>query len=520
MSLTRRQIGSAWTYNVTGASTTIPLSARNIQPGSLVRAWFRYESRNVGLTVTDSVGASWQVVRFFSANVTIALAWSWNHPGGDSVVITGNLASSQGYRNAVAWEETGGDLTDPAILSSLVTTGGNVNLSHWVPSADPLADTVHGSGPFSLSSTAVPLSGAVLVGKTNYLLCSVVRGVRTPQRYASHSAFGGTSRAHLSMAFRAPAAESVAMRKRRSAFAPAVSAPASIDLSANALAQAAATAALDVQAGGATVDLAAVGAAQAAASASLLKGVSLSSAGLSVATGGASMAHVVPLQASAVAIAQSGADLALGITLSASGLAQAAGAAALSTSSGVELEANGQAQATGGAVLSLVVNLSAAGVAQALSTAGLAQGVALAAAGAGQAGGSAALQVGAPLDLAAAGGAQASGGASLWLDVPLGAAALAQAAAAGSLQLSVPLGAAALAQAGGTAVLAGAVTLSAGGQVVATGGAALQVLGALEGVTKGLRMRAPVRGWAVVPAARVWQVRQRRRVWRMADASR
>lgn len=328
--------------------------------------------------------------------------------------------------------------------------------------------------------------------------------------------------------------------ERRRIWAAVPGGPVTHNLSAAALAQAAATAALDVQAGGTTVDLAAGGGAQAAASASLLKGVSLASAGLAVATGGASVAHVVPLQASAVAVAQAGVGLALGVTLSAAGLAQAAGAAgmahgvplaaagagqasgsaALSTSSGLELAAGAQAQASGGAVLSLVVNLSAAGVAQALATAGLAQGVPLAAAGLAQAGGSAALQVGAPLDLAAAGVAQATAGASLWVDVPLSAAALAQAAAAGSLQLSVPLAAAALAQAGGSAVLAGAVTLAAGGQAVATGGATLQVMGALEGVTKGLRLQPPVRRWAVAPAARVWQVRQRRRVWRMADAGR
>lgn len=214
MSLTRRQIGAAWSYGVSASATTIPLPSRTIQRGSLVKAVFRYEASNVALTVTDSAGGVWRVERHFQTNVNVAIAWCWNHPGGSNVVITGNLASSQSYRDGYAWEETGGDVCDPAIPESIVKTHGTAaaGMSHWVGS-DPLADTIHVSGAYS--STA-PTAAQTLIGSSSYSVVSCIRGQRLTRRFARHSFTGsGTSIAHISMAFRAPEAEYVALAKRR-----------------------------------------------------------------------------------------------------------------------------------------------------------------------------------------------------------------------------------------------------------------------------------------------------------------
>lgn len=389
----------------------------------------------------------------------------------------------------------------------------------WLAVYDGTASLgLYRNGVNAVASRANTAASGALSSMDNIALGGVMRGTPTIA--------GGGSRQYLGMAFnQALKAEHAKELQRnpwqvlrpaqRCIFVPVSGgSPVTHDLSASALAQAAATAALDVQAGGVAVDLAAAGAAQAASSAQLLKGVSLASAGLAVASGGASMSHVVPLSGAAVAVVQAGADLSLAVTLAASALIRAAGAANLSTSAGADLDAAGAAQAAASATLSLVVNLSAAAVGQALATAAMAHGVPLAAAGAGQAGGAAALQAGSGADLAAAGIAQASAGAALWLDVPLSAAALAQAVAGGSLTLAVPLRADALAQAGGTAVLAGAVTLHAGGQVVATAAASLLVMGPLSQYDKGKTVKPDRRSWRAPADARGWKVLAEQRSWR------
>lgn len=207
MSLTRRLIGSPVSVESVDGSTSFAFPALNIPRGSLVKAYFRYEDADVGLSVTDTAGGKWRVIRQFNGNVSVALAWSWNHPGGTEVQITGQLAASQSWRFGAAWVESGGDLSDPAIMESLVSEGVfSTPLNHFVKS-DPFADTTHVSASFNNSSgSAAANSYLRTVHRSNYAISAVILGRRMPIRQAAFTLSAGNS-AHISLAFRAPEAE-------------------------------------------------------------------------------------------------------------------------------------------------------------------------------------------------------------------------------------------------------------------------------------------------------------------------
>lgn len=474
MSLTRRLLGVPVSVESVDGATSFAFPALDIPRGSLVKAYFRYEEGDVGVTVTDTAGGKWRVVRQFFGGVNVALAWSWNHPGGSAVQITGLLAASQSWRFGAAWVESGGDLGDPAILTSLISEGVfSTPLNHFVKS-DPFADTTHVNGSFNNSSGATEVNSYLRrVHASNYSRAAVILGRRLSIRQAAFSLSAGNT-ANISLAFRAPAAEYAQARSFQRRILVAVpSGATSHSLDAAAQAAAAATATLTVQA---TAQLAGSAQAQAAASATLLKGVTLAAASIAQAGASASLAHGVPLAASAAAVAASSGGLALGVTLAASAIATAAASAGLTVTQQNALSANAAAQASGSAVLSLQVLLSAAAVAQAAAAATASVGKTLAANAVGQAGGSAALQVGAATDLGAAAQAQASAGAQLAVEIPLTAQALAQAMAAGSLTVSVRLQADALARSSATAVLSEEARLSAGAVAMASASALLQVL--------------------------------------------
>lgn len=486
MSLTRRLIGSPVSVESVDGSTSFAFPALNIPRGSLVKAYFRYEDADVGLSVTDTAGGKWRVIRQFNGNVSVALAWSWNHPGGTEVQITGQLATGQSWRFGAAWAESGGDLADPAILGSMVATStAGAPLNHFVKS-DPFADTTHVSGCYNNASGATVANSYLrAVHASAYSLSAVILGRRLPIRQAAFTVSAGNT-ASISLAFRAPAAEYAQARSLQRRILVAVpSGGTSHTLDAAAQAAAAASAALSVQS---SVQLGGTAQAQASASATLLKGVTLAAASIAQAGASASLAHGVPLAASAAAVAASSAGLALGVTLSASAIASAAASAGLAVTAQNALSANAVAQASGSAVLSLQVVLSASAVAQAAAAASASVGKRLAANAVGEAGGSAALLVGAPTDLSAGAQAQASAGAQLAVEIPLSAQALAQAMAAGSLTVAVRLQANALAAASATAVLSEEARLSAGAVAMASAQALLQVLP--EGVfTANSRMR-------------------------------
>lgn len=207
MSLTRRLLGAPVSVESTDGATSFAFPALDIPRGSLVKAYFRYEDGDVDIAVSDTAGGIWRVIRQFNGNVNIALAWSWNHPGGAAVQITGQLGASQSWRFGAAWAESGGDLADPAVLGSLVAANTfSTPLNHFVKS-DPFADTTHVSGCYNNASGAT-VANAYLraVHSSAYSLSAVILGRRLSIRQAAFTASAGNT-ASISLAFRAPASE-------------------------------------------------------------------------------------------------------------------------------------------------------------------------------------------------------------------------------------------------------------------------------------------------------------------------
>lgn len=207
MSVTRRLLGAPVSVESTDGATSFAFPALDIPRGSLVKAYFRYEDGDVDIAVSDTAGGKWQVIRKFFQNVTVVLAWSWDHPGGTAVQITGQLGASQSWRFGAAWAESGGDLSDPAILTSLVSEGVfSTPLNHFVKS-DPFADTTHVNGAFNNSSGATEVNSYLRrVHASNYSRAAVILGRRVSIRQAAFSLSAGNT-ANISLAFRAPAAE-------------------------------------------------------------------------------------------------------------------------------------------------------------------------------------------------------------------------------------------------------------------------------------------------------------------------
>lgn len=521
---------------VTGSETgTVTVSLGGNTTNNTLRATIMRVEVPVGygIDVAASTGADTTSGTGFSATGSTAISFA----PGDLLLIAVAQATDSATQSAQSITAAGVTFGTRTNRASVAVTNGNDH-RHIIDTVPVNAGTATVAPTYSYTASA---STSGPVGFLRLRAVPPTPSVRVTSVALSVPAGDGTTVHSLAAAGSAQASATAALTVDAGGTA--------VELSAAGAAQVASSAALalavtlaaqaSAQASGAAglatgKPLAATGAASAIGGAQLLHGVTLQAAGLAVASGGASLAHSVPLAATAAALATSGASLALAVTLgaqaigqaagaaglstakpmAAAGAAQASGGAQLSTSGATELAAAGAAQATGGATLSLVVGLSAAGAAQAAAAAALAAGKPLAAAGAAQAGASAGLQVGSATGLQAAGSAQATGGATLWLDVPLSAAALAQVQAGGSLTLTVPLSAAALAQAGGAAALASAVTLTAGGQAVAAAQAGLQVMGAMSQYSRGLRAAPEARSWRVSAGGRVFRHQPPSRAWR------
>ena len=128
----RTQIGAAWGYGDNGGGTTIPLASHDITAGSLVVVAFRHESSDTTMVVTDSASGTWSTaIGQFNGGVKVWLAYSYNHPGGTGIVITGTMGVSQDYRYGAAIELSGIDSTDP-IQSGATVTSTTAPLDHSV----------------------------------------------------------------------------------------------------------------------------------------------------------------------------------------------------------------------------------------------------------------------------------------------------------------------------------------------------------------------------------------------------
>lgn len=219
--MARTQVGSVWeTANQIGDATTIALPSRNITAGSLVVVAVRYESVSTTVTLADTAGGSWQVQQAFNTNVGVALAWSYNHPGGTGVVITATFSAARAYRNIAAIELDGSDASNPAQLGAIVTSAATLNHSMAVTTPCDIfaVQGNYNAGTYAASSPAIgltPTSSALFFFSTR-------RDVATsPATIANTGGSGNAS--SISLAFSYPASSDTTAPTLTSASASATS---------------------------------------------------------------------------------------------------------------------------------------------------------------------------------------------------------------------------------------------------------------------------------------------------------
>jgi adhesin HecA-like repeat protein len=150
-------------------TTGFTSESRNITAGSLVVGFFKAETSSIeiGQTVTDTAGGTWTVVRSWFGSVNSHILYSFNHPGGTGVVISGTftggtVVTSETEIRFAEFDGTIGE-TDP-ILQTVTSGGSNLQLSHThtVPT-DGFTLAVQGSYygvSFTLTSPATLLAYA------------------------------------------------------------------------------------------------------------------------------------------------------------------------------------------------------------------------------------------------------------------------------------------------------------------------------------------------------------------------
>jgi hypothetical protein len=197
---------AAWTHATqTGPSTTLVEPAKNIPAGTLMRGFVRGENADVNLTVSDSAGGTWHVLKSRDSNVTGWIVYSYNHPGGASVVITSTFSGSQSYRSATFIGHSGSDATDPLQPGSTVTSDGEL-LNHNVAFTGAVSIF---SGQANYSTTSYGTNNGAILGSTNWHGCSLVDSVSSsPQNITYTDSAGGV--ASVSAAFSDPSGGSPA----------------------------------------------------------------------------------------------------------------------------------------------------------------------------------------------------------------------------------------------------------------------------------------------------------------------
>ena len=191
----RTQIGAAWGYGDNGGGTTIPLASHDITAGSLVVVAFRHESSDTTMVVTDSASGTWSTaIGQFNGGVKVWLAYSYNHPGGTGIVITGTMGVSQSYRYGAAIELSGIDSTDP-IQSGATVTSTTAPLDHSVSFTGDV-DIFSIQGNFSGSSYGI-VTGSI-INSAAYHLFSILASQSSSPANPEHT--GGTgSTANISV---------------------------------------------------------------------------------------------------------------------------------------------------------------------------------------------------------------------------------------------------------------------------------------------------------------------------------
>jgi hypothetical protein len=161
----RLQVGAIWQES---SMTTTGWSAepRDIVAGSLLVGVFKAETSSIeiGQTVTDTAGGTWTVVPSYYGSVNSHILYSYNHPGGTGVVISGSFTGGTvaAADTKIRFAEFDGLVGEADPITESVTSGGSgVQLSHThtVPT-DGFTLAVQGSyygAAFTLTSPATLL---------------------------------------------------------------------------------------------------------------------------------------------------------------------------------------------------------------------------------------------------------------------------------------------------------------------------------------------------------------------------
>jgi hypothetical protein len=130
----RTQIGAVWQESSL-TTTGFTAQARNITAGSLVMGFFKAETSSVEIsqTVTDTAGGTWNVVRAYFGSVNSHILYSFNHPGGTGVVISGAFTGGTvvSAETKIRFAEFDGSVGEAnPVTESVSSGGGNLQLSH------------------------------------------------------------------------------------------------------------------------------------------------------------------------------------------------------------------------------------------------------------------------------------------------------------------------------------------------------------------------------------------------------
>ena len=147
------------------------------------------------MVVTDSASGTWSTaIGQFNGGVKVWLAYSYNHPGGTGIVITGTMGVSQSYRYGAAIELLGIDSTDP-IQSGATVTSITAPLDHSVTFTGNV-DIFSIQGNFSGSSYGI-VTGSI-INSAAYHLFSILASQSSSPANPEHT--GGTgSTANISI---------------------------------------------------------------------------------------------------------------------------------------------------------------------------------------------------------------------------------------------------------------------------------------------------------------------------------
>lgn len=208
---------SAQTTNDSSLDTSIAIpntgSIATIDAGSLVVAFFRYENGSGGTitSVADSSGASGYIIKSYSTQPRVDIAYKHNHPGGSNVVITGTLSATMAYREGYVgvWTGTIGE-SDPIDGTESTIDGVDPSINKTV-TGDGIIVML--SGSFSSGTPYVATSPAAILNTQRSYSAALWRS-HTGSGSKTIAATGGAGTVHsLAVAFLDPVSASTVAPK-------------------------------------------------------------------------------------------------------------------------------------------------------------------------------------------------------------------------------------------------------------------------------------------------------------------